>query len=459
MTESVMVEAELPDPSLAIAASSVPRYTSYPPANHFQLGIGAKLIEPFLAAIERSEQASLYIHIPYCDRLCWFCGCHTKQTLSYAPIETYVGTLIEELRLLRNHLTRKPTLSRIHLGGGSPSLLRPAELAALKQAIDSTFTFEPSCEISIEIDPSDVGSTTIPSLTTFGMNRASIGVQDFDPQVQAAINRIQSYEVTRDVVEDLRRNGISKINIDILYGLPHQDIARLLSTVEKVLSLKPERIALFGYAHVPWVKPHQRLIPEDKLPGPEERVTHARISAKAIREAGYVQIGIDHFALPGDALALAAQNGRLRRNFQGYTDDQSEVLIGLGASALSKFPGGYLQNQVATGRYSAQIKDGFLAYDRGFALNDDDRLRSWVIERLMCDFALRRDDLVNIFGVSALRLWHVACALERSELARIVSLEHGIFSIPEESRHLARHVASHFDAYLASSAFKYSKAV
>jgi oxygen-independent coproporphyrinogen-3 oxidase len=456
---SVMAAAVQPNPSLSVAASNVPRYTSYPPANHFQSGIGAKLAEPFLSAIERAEQASLYLHIPYCDRLCWFCGCHTKQTLSYAPIQTYVGTLCEELRLLRNHFTRKPPLSHIHLGGGSPSLLRPAELAALKQAIDATFTFEPGCEISIEIDPSDVGSATIPSLTTFGMNRASIGVQDFDPQVQKAINRIQSYEVTRHVVEELRRNGVNKINIDILYGLPHQNIARLLSTIEKVLSLKPERIALFGYAHVPWVKPHQRLIPEVSLPGPEDRITHASISAKAIRDAGYVQIGIDHFALPGDSLALTAKSGKLRRNFQGYTDDQSDVLIGLGASSLSKFAGGYLQNHVATGRYSAQIKSGMLAHDRGFALNDDDKQRSWVIERLMCDFAFRRDDLVNAFGAVASGLWHEACALAQGELAKIVNVEHGTFSIPAGSAHLARHVASHFDAYLQSSNFKYSKAV
>jgi oxygen-independent coproporphyrinogen-3 oxidase len=455
-----MTAAPLPqDPSLAVAASNVPRYTSYPPANHFQPGIGAKLTEPFFSAIERTRRASLYIHIPYCDRLCWFCGCHTKQTLSYSPIQSYVGILCEELRLLRNHVARKPTLSRIHLGGGSPSLLRPAELAVLKQAIDSTFTFEPGCEISIEIDPSDVGAATIPSLTAFGMNRASIGVQDFDPEVQAAINRMQTYEVTRHVVEELRRNGVNMINIDILYGLPHQDIAKLLSTVDQVLSLRPQRIALFGYAHVPWVKPHQRLIPEDKLPGPEDRATHARISAKAIRDAGYVQIGIDHFALPGDSLAMAAQNGKLRRNFQGYTDDQSDILIGLGASALSKFPGGYLQNHVATGRYSSQIKGGMLAHDRGFAFNNDDKLRGWIIERLMCDFAFRRDDLVNTFGAAALGLWHEACALAQGELAKIVSVDNGYFSILETNRHLARHVASHFDAHLASSAFKYSKAV
>jgi oxygen-independent coproporphyrinogen-3 oxidase len=459
MKVSVTAEREPQDLSLAVAASNVPRYTSYPPANHFQPGAGAKLEKPFLSAIEHSEQSSLYIHIPYCDRLCWFCGCHTKQTLSYEPIRSYIRTLIEELRLLRERLASKPRLTRVHLGGGSPSLLRPEELCLLRKAIDETFVLSSDCEVSIEIDPSDVVQRTIPALVEFGMNRASIGVQDFDPKVQQAINRIQSYDATRKVADALRQNGVSAINIDILYGLPHQDTAKLLSTVEQVLSLHPQRVALFGYAHVPWVKPHQRLIPEAVLPGGRERILQARAAAEAIVAAGYLQIGIDHFALPTDGLTIAAGAGKLRRNFQGYTDDQSETLIGLGASSISRFPGGYLQNQVATGRYAALIKDGTLAHDRGFALSDEDRLRSWVIERLMCDFVFRRDDLVKGFGPAALRLWHEACALAHGELATIVSAECGIFSVLEGHRHLARHVASRFDAYLTSSAFRYSKAV
>lgn len=447
------------DPALAIAASHVPRYTSYPPANHFKPGAGQSLVAPFLAAISQSESVSLYLHIPYCDRLCWFCGCHTKQTLSYSPIRAYVQTITEELRLLRERLPAKPRLSRVHLGGGSPSLLRPEDLGLLRAAIDETFLFAPGHEISIEIDPSDVAPRTIPSLVEFGMNRASIGVQDFDPVVQKAINREQSYDDTRKVVESLRQNGVSAINIDVLYGLPHQDMPRLLATTQQVLSLAPQRIALFGYAHVPWVKPHQRLIPEASLPDAEARVLQARAAAEAITAAGYRQIGIDHFALPGDGLAVAAAAGNLRRNFQGYTDDQSEVLIGLGASSISRFPGGYLQNQVATGRYTAQVKSGGLAFDRGFALSDDDRQRSWVIERLMCDFAFGRDALVDTFGASALGLWHEACVLAQGKLAGIVQIEDGRFVIAGANPTLARHVAAQFDVYLAASAFKYSKAV
>lgn len=452
-------DVELPVPLLPRNAANVPRYTSYPPANHFQPGMATRLVEPFLSAIAGASQVSLYIHIPYCDRLCWFCGCHTKQTLSYAPIQSYVGTLCEELRLLRARLAGKPALSRIHLGGGSPSLLRPADLAVLRQSIDKIFTLLPGCEISVEIDPSDVGPATIQSLATFGMNRASIGVQDFDPRVQAAINRIQPYEVTRQVVEDLRRNGVRGVNIDALYGLPCQDSAGMLATIEKVLSLRPDRIALFGYAHVPWIKPHQRLIPEESLPGPEERVSQARAAARAITQSGYVQIGIDHFALPDDGLAVAARTGVLRRNFQGYTDDRSEVLIGLGASSIGKFPGGYLQNHAATGRYSALIKDGKLAYDRGFALHEDDRLRGRIIERLMCDFQFSLDDLAAEFGDLARDAWGEAAALAKGSLAAIVSVDQGVFSIREEHRHFARLVASRFDAYLASAGFKYSKAV
>jgi oxygen-independent coproporphyrinogen-3 oxidase len=444
---------------LQAAASNVPRYTSYPPANHFQSRTGTKLADSFITEIEGKGQASLYIHIPYCDRLCWFCGCHTKQTLSYEPVRSYIQTLIRELQLLRRQLPSRPRLTRVHLGGGSPSLLRKEELVLLRHAIDDTFLLDPGCEISVEIDPSDVVEATVASLAEFGMNRASIGVQDFDPTVQAAINRKQSYDVTRKVVDVLRKNDLENINIDILYGLPHQNMDRLLSTVQLVLSLHPRRIALFGYAHVPWVKPHQRLIPEDKLPGPEERITQARISAKAITNEGYVQIGIDHFVLPSDGLFLAARTGKLRRNFQGYTDDPSDTLIGLGASAISRFPGGYLQNHTATGRYTALVKEGKLAYDRGFALCDDDRLRSWVIERLMCDFAFQRQKLVNTFGTAALGLWREACALAQGEFAGFVSIVNGRFVILETSHHLARQIASGFDAYLATSAFKYSKAV
>jgi oxygen-independent coproporphyrinogen III oxidase len=248
---------------------NLPRYTSYPSANHFMPGIGTKLSAALLHAIETSDAVSVYIHIPYCDRLCWFCGCLTKQTLSYGPIQAYMETLGREFQLFRDRLACRPKLSRLHLGGGSPSLLHPEELSRLRHDVDRTFEIAEDAKISVEIDPSDSRCDGFGSFLKFGLSRASIGVQDFDPAVQKAINRPQSFEITRDVVNKLRCLGVSSINIDALYGLPLQSLERLTSTIEKIISLEPDRIALFGYAHVPSIKPHQRMIPGELLPGKE----------------------------------------------------------------------------------------------------------------------------------------------------------------------------------------------
>jgi oxygen-independent coproporphyrinogen III oxidase len=438
---------------------NVPRYTSYPPANHFLPGLGPKLLASFLSAIERSDGASLYIHIPYCDRLCWFCGCHTKHTLSYEPIRAYVRVLCDEIAMYRVHLGRKPLLRRIHLGGGSPSLLRSEELDRLKHEIDQAFALAPQAEISVEIDPSDCRADTIQTLADFGMNRASIGVQDFDTAVQQAINRPQSFELTRDVVDELRRAGVGSINIDALYGLPLQTAERLQSTIGKVLSLAPDRIALFGYAHVPSLKPHQRLIAEDQLPGKTERLSHAQAASRQICEAGYMPIGMDHFAVPSDGLAKTAQAGRLRRNFQGYTDDSCAVLIGLGASSISSFEGGYIQNGTATGRYTAAVTAGIFPHDRGFVLSEQDQSRAWIIERLMCDYRFSRTDLLERFGMGAASLWLEAQTAAYSALSDMASIRGEVFLVHDESRPFIRHIASAFDVYLPGKSFAYSTAV
>lgn len=438
---------------------SLPRYTSYPPANHFQAGLGASLEDAFIRAMAEAKSLSVYAHIPYCDRLCWFCGCHTKQTLSYEPIRAYVPALCTEIGLLRQRLPRDVPVTRIHLGGGSPSLLRAEELTNLRNALARNFDVRPDAEISIEIDPSDLKPESMDGLLAFGLNRASIGVQDFDPLVQEAINRPQSFEITKAAVDRLRAAGITSINMDLLYGLPHQTLPRLQDTVAKVLSMAPDRIALFGYAHVPWIKTHQRLIPEDALPGIEDRLIHARAAAEQIMAAGYVAIGIDHFAKPGDGLAKAAAAGQLHRNFQGYTDDGSDVLVGLGTSSIGRFAGGYLQNAAATGRYLAAIAAGKLTYDRGFGLTLEDQARAWVIERLMCDFAFSRADLECAYPDNAKALWHEAWALAQSKFKSIVTCDDARFVVPPEQRHLARYVASSFDTYLDAKPFQYSKAV
>lgn len=447
-----------PDPAQVLAAcESVPRYTSYPTAPHFKPGEGERLMEALLAAID--GPVSAYIHIPYCDRLCWFCGCHTKHTLKYGPVTEYVDHLVRETGLLADKLGRKPLLERLHLGGGSPSLLRTEDLARIRAALAATFDIAGDAEISIEIDPSDHGAGSLDGFAALGVTRASIGVQDFAPQVQAAINRPQTFEATRDVIASLRSHGVESINIDALYGLPLQTMDTLRATIRQVIDLAPDRVALFGYAHVPWVKKHQQMIREEDLPGQVERFHQAEAAEEVLIDAGYAKIGIDHFALPGDGLARAAREGRLRRNFQGYTTDECATLIGLGGSSISAFEGGFVQNIVATGQYQACVAEGRLPASRGCERTLDDRIRGHVIERLMCDFALDLGDLERRFGVSARTVVLEARKISAMETQGLCALDGDVFRIPEAARAFTRIVASRFDAYLPDSMFRYSRAV
>jgi oxygen-independent coproporphyrinogen III oxidase len=439
--------------------SNLPRYTSYPPANHFTLQGGAAQRDDFVSAVRNADKLSAYIHVPYCDRLCWFCGCHTKQTLKYEPVQLYVQTLVREIGLWEKALAGKRQLSRLHLGGGSPSLLKRSELLILRKALDRVFDIGPETEVSVEIDPSDVMGNEVESLKEFGLTRASIGVQDFDPLVQSAINRPQSFELTRNVVEALRDAGVASINLDVLYGLPLQTEARLRRTLELVLKLRPERIALFGYAHVPWLKPHQKLIRQEDLPDHGERLRHAMLSRDLIRQAGYLPVGIDHFALPQDELAIAVREGRLRRNFQGYTDDTALVILPLGPSSIGQYPDGYLQNEIATARHASRIEEGEFAFARGHRLTPSDRAEAWVIERLMCDFGFSFEQLKSSLGEEADRIISTSRQVASGDRTGSARIEDDIFSIAPGAWPLTRAIASRFDSRLGAGERQYSKAV
>ena len=438
-------------------AAQLPRYTSYPPANHFNSNDLPALGDALQTAVANADTLSLYLHVPFCDRLCWFCGCHTKHTLSYVPVANYVNVLADEIARYKGpHRTR---VTKIHLGGGSPSLLKKPELDKIKKALNTAFLIDHETAISVELDPSDLGGESIGNLIEFGLTRASIGVQDFDPEIQVAINRPQSFELTSSVVQQLRRAGVKSINIDALYGLPGQTSEKLTATVSKVLSLQPERISLFGYAHVPWVKPHQKMIDEKTLPGQSQRLHDAGLASSMIRNAGYDAIGIDHFAKPDDNLAKVARSGKLRRNFQGYTDDDSQVLLGFGPSSISGFPGGFAQNQVATGIYTAAITSGRSPVARGLLLSQEDQLNGWIIERLMCDFAFSKGELEQLFNEKGQKAWLKAIGLAETSLAKVCRISRGRFEMIEEARPLVRLAASKFDTWLQASAFQYSKAV
>ncbi|MCB1342307.1 MAG: oxygen-independent coproporphyrinogen III oxidase [Pseudooceanicola sp.] len=431
---------------LGLFDTRVPRYTSYPTAPQFGAQVGASQFADWTGHIPEDSQISLYLHVPFCRRLCWFCACRTQGTQTLGPIAAYVQTLKQELALLGQVLPKGVTLSRLHWGGGTPTLLEAGMIRDLAQAVFDVTPLAPGAEFSVEIDPNELGPARMAALAEAGMNRASIGVQDFDPAIQKVIGREQSYEVTRRAVDMIRGHGIEGLNADILFGLPHQSPAKITESVMKLLSLNPSRVALYGYAHVPWVARRQTMIPSDALPTPEARLELFETARQLFLWDGYDEIGIDHFALPSDGLAVAQKAGRLRRNFQGYTDDASDVLIGLGASSISRFPQGFAQNAPATSAYVAAVRDGRFSTARGHAFSGDDALRARLIEALMCDFRIDTGEILARFAVSRATLDQMFRQVNDSVDGLLRHDETGL-EIPEALRPLTRIVAKGFDAY------------
>lgn len=440
-------------------AKPVPRYTSYPTAPHFHAGIGNADYAKWLEALPPATALSLYVHIPFCDRLCWFCGCYTKQVLRYDPIAAYLPGLFREIDTVAGLLGGRGHVVALHLGGGSPSMLRPDDLIGLSARVRRQFAVSADFEFSIEIDPNDMTEDRYDAFTTAGVTRISVGVQDFNAKVQGAINRIQTFEQTKAVVDGMRKRGVTSVNLDILYGLPHQTVESVEATIDQALAMNPDRIALFGYAHVPWMKTHQRMIDEAALPDLAERLRQSTAAAERIRAAGYVAVGIDHFARPGDSLAVAAQAGRLHRNFQGYTTDQAPALIGLGASSIGSLPQGYMQNVTPTGEYLKAVRETGLAIAKGLELSAEDRMRGWVIERLMCDFAVSVDELRRRFGGSVGPIVTEMAYAVQCDPDGIVSFDGRTFAVTELGRPFVRSIASAFDTYLSAGVARHSSAV
>ena len=434
----------------------VPRYTSYPTAPVFAPEIGSVEQTEALSALDPGDPVSVYLHIPFCERLCWFCACRTQGTKTLSPVESYIATLEQELALLKRILPAGLRMGRMHWGGGTPTILPPELIHRLAQAVKAVIPPTGDWEFSVEIDPTMVDRHKIAALAAEGMNRASLGIQDFDSKVQNAIGRLQPFDVTRHCVEDLRAAGIQSLNADLVYGLPHQDITRLDDTVSKVLDLAPDRIALFGYAHVPWMSKRQRLIDEKSLPKEVERFHLAEYAATRFRDAGYRSIGIDHFSKPDDGLARAMETGRLRRNFQGYVDDSCSTLIGLGASSVSRLPNGYIQNASATPAYVQRIEAGELAGARGHMMSHTDLLRARAIEMIMCDFQLDFAELSREFGALAEAL-RPETALVIDRFDGMVQVRPDGFEILPEGRALTRIIANCFDAYAPMNG-RYSQA-
>ncbi len=450
-----MTDPSLPS-RLLLAEARVPRYTSYPTAAQFGPLEEATYRRWLAEQVGPGDALSVYVHVPFCRELCWYCACHTRPTRSAARIEAYLDALLAEAGLLAAALPAHGGIQHLHLGGGTPSILGPEGLRALVGRLRGRFGLRAGAELAIELDPRLLDAPLAEALGELGFTRASLGVQDVDPEIQRRIGRVQPAEQVAEAARLLRAVGIGGVNLDLMYGLPGQTEAHVAASARFAAALGADRLAVFGYAHLPGGRPHQRAIDAATLPGTAERMAQAERAERELVDAGYVALGLDHFARPEDALALAAAGRRLRRNFQGYTTDAAPVLLGLGASAIGSLPGGFAQNLVDERRYAGAVAAGHLPVARGLAVTAEDRLRAGLIERLMCDFALDLDldrpEAAAVIGEATPRL----AAREREGLVRRAP---GRLEVTPLGRRFVRQVAACFDAHAEPGTMRYSVAV
>jgi oxygen-independent coproporphyrinogen-3 oxidase len=448
-----------PDLIERYGSERLPRYTSYPTAPNFSTAVDASTYGRWLAAIPDGTLGSIYVHVPFCRRMCWYCGCNTQVARRDEPISAYLAALTAEIQMVGSAIVSRLDVGHVHFGGGTPTILSPRDFLTLMRELREAFAIRANAEIAIEIDPRVLSVDMATALGEAGVTRASIGVQSLDPAVQKAIGRIQSLNETDAAVANLRRAGIGAINIDLIYGLPQQSAASCIETVDACLALRPDRFAVFGYAHVPGFKKHQRKIDAATLPDSPARSRQSEAIAGRLVEAGYRPIGIDHFALPSDAMAIAAGTGRLHRNFQGYTTDPADVLIGLGASSIGRLPQGYVQNHAVLRDYTAAIAAARLATAKGIALSDEDRVRGAVIERLMCDFKVDTEAVRSSHPAVADIFGDALPGIDRLAADGLLRRDGGIIAVATEARPLVRAVAACFDAYRGAPGRTHSPAV
>lgn len=431
---------------LALAERAVPRYTSYPTALHFKPEIGAAAYADWLAALPSDAALSLYLHVPFCAEMCSYCGCHTKVVRRREPIDKYLARLLAEIDLIAD-LTPARAVRRLHWGGGTPTMLGIESMLEVAARLARRFALTRVSEHAVELDPRHVDDAMARGLASMGVTRASLGVQDLNPHVQHAIGRIQPFDMVARAVDTLREAGIAAISMDLMYGLPEQSEHDLERSIERVLTLAPSRIAMFGYAHVPWFKTHQKLIPESALPGAEARLAQAHAALNAFTAAGYEAIGLDHFARADDPLAGAAREGRLHRNFQGYTDDEADALIGLGTSAIGRLPQGFVQNAPDFGAYYRAVDSGRLATVRGYALSPEDKLRGDAIAQLMCQGAVNLAELAHTHGADPSFFDSDLAKLDELVARGMVERDRRAVRVTEDGRPFLRLAAAAFDGH------------
>lgn len=438
---------------LKYADRNTPRYTSYPTAPHFVSAVDCRVYADWLGELEPDASVSLYLHTPYCRQMCWYCGCHAFAAKRDEPIAEFVSMLQREIATVAA-LSGARGVREIHWGGGTPNILSPARFLRLHTALADAFDLSGLERHAIEIDPRLLTSQQTLAYVAGGVNRASLGVQDFDERVQEAIGRVQSFDLVARAVGLLRAEGIEAVSFDLMYGLPFQTRDSVVRTAELAASLRPVRFSVFGYAHVPWFKSRQKLMSEGALPGAADRLALADAIRETLEALGYVAIGYDHYALPEDPIAVAAAGGALSRNFQGFVEGECDALIGMGPSAISTLPQGYAQNEPEIGAWKSRIASGALATKRGRLLTDEDKIRRALIMRLLCDFQV---DLAQFGGRDryALELQRLAAPAQDG----LVRIEGSRIVVPEAARPFARVVAEAFDSYREAGEARHSRAV
>ncbi len=441
------------------ATRAVPRYTSYPTAADFSPRVAEESARVWAASVAPDKPISVYLHVPFCEKLCFYCGCATSVPNGYSRIAAYLKTLHQEIDLWAAALGPHAGMGHLHFGGGSPNALVAEDFKSLVAHARAAFGEHAGLEVAVEVDPRTLTPEFIHAMAEAGVSRVSFGVQTLAPKVQEAVGRLQPRELLVDGIERLRAEGIHAINMDLMYGLPYQTVDDVIEAAKFAVEMGAARISYFGYAHVPWFAKHQAAIEEAALPDLDARFQQAEIGAMTLTLAGYHAIGLDHFAQPGDPLSRAAQKGTLRRNFQGYTDDPCDTLIGIGSTSISQFRQGYVQNFKERNAWRAAVEGGRLPSERGIELTDDDRLRGRAIEKLMCQLWVDTAEVCREMGAAPDSLDDALETARFLQSAGLCKITGNIVSVPKEARLLLRTVAQCFDGRFKPAEARHAKAV
>ncbi|MFP4337528.1 MAG: oxygen-independent coproporphyrinogen III oxidase [Halothece sp.] len=435
-------------------AQPLPRYTSYPPATELRENFNPQAFENAIAHGNTNQTPlSLYCHIPFCETPCYFCGCNTLITQRKEVADPYLDYVFKNIDQVSSLVDSKRKVNQFHWGGGTPNYLKLDQVERLWNKLNQEFTFEEKAEISLEVNPKFLDKNYLLFLRELGFNRISFGIQDFDLQVQEAINRVQTETMLFNVMDWIREVGFESVNVDLVYGLPYQTVETFRETIEKTIALDPDRIAVFNFAYVPWMKPVQKLLPEEELPSGEEKLKIFQMSIDKLTQQGYVFIGMDHFAKPDDELAIAQQNGELHRNFQGYTTKPESDLLSFGMTAISMLHDVYIQNQKRLKDYYRDLDAAQFPIQKGVQLQEEDHLRQAIIIELMCQFHFSPDCLKDKYGIEFNHNFSEYFASELSQLKDLakdglVEVQENTIEVTPTGRLLIRNIASVFDAYL-----------